>query len=100
MSQDYFDEVIKKHYIYFDFIKDFLSDPINLKIKDLYEDTIDELNAKIVIFRNEYAAFENILEELYDYVISSNPDLKFKKRLIRVFLNYMYCSCDIGKKEL
>jgi len=100
LSQEYFDDVIKKHYIYFDFIKIFLSDPINAKIKDLYEDTIDELNAKIAIFRNEYAAFENILEELYDHVITSNPDLKFKKRLVRVFLNYMYCSCDIGKKEL
>jgi hypothetical protein len=100
LSQEYFDDVIKKHYIYFDFIKTFLSDPINSKIKDLYEDTIDELNAKIAIFRNEYAAFENILEELYDHVISSNYDLKFKKRLVRVFLNYMYCSCDIGKKEL
>lgn len=100
LSQEYFDDVIKKHYIYFDFIKTFLSDPINTKIKDLYEDTIDELNAKIAIFRNEYAAFENILEELYDHVITSNPDLKFKKRLVRVFLNYMYCSCDIGKKEL
>lgn len=100
LSQEYFDDVIKKHYIYFNFIKTFLSDPINTKIKDLYEDTIDELNAKIAIFRNEYAAFENILEELYDHVITSNPDLKFKKRLVRVFLNYMYCSCDIGKKEL
>lgn len=100
LSQDYFDDVIKKHYIYFGFIKSFLSDPINHKIKDLYEDTVDELNAKIAIYRNEYAAFENILDELYNHVIMSNPDLKFKKRLVRVFLNYMYCSCDIGKKEL
>lgn len=99
LSQDYFDDVIKKHYIYFDFIKIFLSDPINLNVKDLYDDTVDELNAKIAVFRNDYAVFENILEELYDHVISSNPDLKFKKRLIRVILNYMYCSCDIGKKN-
>lgn len=99
LCQEYFDHVIKKNYLHFGFIEAFLSNPINAKIKDLYEDTTAELNAKITLYRNEYAAFEAILEELYDHVISSNPDLKGKKRLVRVFLDYMYCSCDIGKKN-
>lgn len=100
LCQEYFDNVIKVNYHHFGFIEAFLSNPINAKIRNLYEDTTAELNAKIILYRNEYAAFEAILEELYDHVISSNPDLKGKKRLVRVFLHYMYCSCDIGKKEL
>jgi len=99
LSQEYFEDVIKKHYIYFESIEKFLSNPINSKLKELYEDTIDDLNAKIAIFRIEYAAFENLLDELYEHVISNNSDLKGKKKLVRVLLNFMYCNCDIGKKE-
>jgi len=99
LSQEYFDDVIKKHYIYFETIEKFLSNPINSKLKELYEDTIDDLNAKIAIFRIEYAAFENLLDELYEHVISNNSDFKGKKKLVRVLLNFMYCNCDIGKKE-
>lgn len=99
LSQVYFDNVIKKNYIHFESIDKFLKDPINISLKEIYEDTVDELNAKIVIYRNDYNAFENLLEELYDYVISNNTGLKGKKKLIRLFLHYMYCNCDIGKKD-
>lgn len=99
LSQSYFDDVIKRNYTYFESISNFLKDPINISLKEIYEDTIDELNAKIVLKRSEYNAFENLLEDLYDYVIANNTVLAGKKRLIRVFLNYMYCICDIGKKD-
>lgn len=99
LSQTYFDDVIKRNYTYFEFISDFLKNPINISLKEIYEDTIDELNAKIVLNRNNYNAFENLLEDLYDYVISNNSELAGKKRLIRLFLHYMYCNCDIGKKD-
>lgn len=99
LSQAYFDDVIKRNYIHFESISNFLKDPINSSLKEIYEDTIDELNAKIVLKRNNYNAFENLLEDLYDYVISNNSDLMRKKRMIRIFLHYMYCNCDIGKKD-
>ncbi|MFA5518175.1 MAG: ABC-three component system protein [Spirochaetota bacterium] len=99
LSYVYFDEVIKKNITYFDSIRNFLKDPINLPLKEIYEDTIDELNAKIVLSRNEYNAFENLLEDFYNYVIANNRELAGKKRLIRLFLHYMYCNCDIGKKD-
>ena len=99
LSQVYFDDVIKKNYTYFDFIRNFLKDPINTSLKEIYEDTVDELNAKITLNRSAYNAFENLLEDLYDYVISNNSELAGKKRLIRLFLHYMYCNCDIGKKD-
>lgn len=99
LSQDYFNEIIKKNYTYFDFIRDFLKDPINQSLKEIYDDTVDDIDAKIVINRNAYNAFEHLLEELYDYVISNSSELAGKKRLIRLFLHYMYCNCDIGKKD-
>lgn len=99
LSQAYFDDVIKRNITYFDSISNFLKDPINLSLKEIYEDTVDELNAKIVLNRSEYNAFENLLEDLYDYIISNNIELAGRKRLIRLFLHYMYCNCDIGKKD-
>jgi len=101
LSKQYFDDVIKRHFSHFETIKSFLSDPINKHLKDIYQDTVDEINAKISVSRNEYSVFEGLLEDLYDYVISNNTELlnSGRKRLVRVFLNYMYCNCDIGKKE-
>jgi hypothetical protein len=100
LSRTYFDEVIKKDFEHFNQIKNFLSSPINVSLKDLYNDTISELNAKITLRRYEFVEFENLLEELYNYIISNDANqLKGKKRLVRTMLNYMYCNCDIGKKE-
>lgn len=101
LSKQYFDDVIKRHFSHFETIKSFLSDPINKHLKDIYQDTVDEVNAKISVSRNEYFVFEGLLEDLYDYVIRNNTEFlnSGRKRLVRVFLNYMYCNCDIGKKE-
>jgi hypothetical protein len=101
LSKQYFDDVIKRHFSHFETIKSFLSDPINKHLKEIYQDTVDELNAKISDKRDEYSVFEGLLEELYDYVIANNTEFLYsgRKRLVRVFLNYMYCNCDIGKKE-
>ncbi|WP_172919676.1 ABC-three component system protein [Capnocytophaga canis] len=99
LSKDYFDSVMKKNFIHFEKISNFLKDPINQSLKEFYEDTVDELNAKIIIKRNEYNAFDNILEDLYNYVISNSSELGGKKRLVRLFLHYMYCNCDIGRKD-
>jgi hypothetical protein len=101
LSKQYFDDVIKRHFSHFETIKSFLSDPINKHLKDIYQDTVDEVNAKISVSRNEYLVFEGLLEDLYDYVIRNKTEFlnSGRKRLVRVFLNYMYCNCDIGKKE-
>lgn len=101
LSQEYFEDVIKRHYPYFESIANFLKDPINSKLKESFDDLVDELNAKITIYRNEYVMFENLLDALYDFVIHNNVEFEGsgKKRLIRVFINYLYCNCFIGKKE-
>lgn len=99
LNNDYFNDVIKRQYSYFESIKEFLKDPINQELKDLYDDCSDELNAKISIYRNDFLNFEGLFEELYDHVISNNSELSGKKRLVRTFISYMYCNCDIGKKQ-
>jgi len=100
LSKSYFDDVIKKDFDNFNQIEVFLSSPINTSLKDLYDDTISELNAKIALRRDDFVEFENMLDEFYNYVISNDTgNLKGKKRLIRTLLNYMYCNCDIGRKE-
>jgi hypothetical protein len=99
LSKEYFDNVIKKNLIYFEQIRDFLTDSINREYLDKYENTIDDINAKIIVHRTDFEKFEMILEFLYDFIVENNPELKNKRRLIRLFLHYMYYNCDIGINE-
>lgn len=96
LSKEYFDNVIKKNLIYLEQIRDFLMDEINLDYLNKYENTIDDINAKIIIHRKDYEKFEMILEFLYDFIIENNSELLEKRRLVRLFLHYMYYNCDIG----
>lgn len=100
LSKDYFTNVMQRHYSHFESIRSFLKDPINMPLKEQFDDLVDELNAKTTIYQNEYFVFERLLDEFYDYVISNNTDFfeSGRKRLVRIFINYMYCNCFIGKK--
>ena len=99
LSKEYFDNVIKKNLIYFEQIRVFLMDSINEEYLEKYENTIDDINAKIIIHRKDFEKFEMVLEFLYDFIIGNNAELKSKRRLVRLFLNYMYYNCDIGINE-
>jgi hypothetical protein len=99
LSKEYFDNVIKKNLIYFGQIRAFLIDSINKEYLDKYENTIDDINAKIIVHRTDFEKFEIILEFLYDFIVENNTELKNKRRLVRLFLHYMYYNCDIGINE-
>ncbi|MFI3261931.1 MAG: ABC-three component system protein [Rikenellaceae bacterium] len=100
LSKTYFEDSVKKNFENFGRIETFLSSPINVELREQYDDSTNELNAKIALIRGEYAEFGHLLEDLYDYIINNNSnDLKGKKRLVRTLLHYMYWRCDIGKKE-
>ncbi len=99
LSKEYFDNVIKKNLIYFEQIREFLKDSINKEYLDKYENTIDDINAKIVVHRTDFEKFEMVLEFLYDFIVENNTELKNKRRLVRLFLHYMYYNCDIGINE-
>ena len=99
LSKEYFNNVIKKNLIYFGQIRAFLTDSINKEYLDKYENTIDDMNAKIIVHRTDFEKFEMILEFLYDFIVENNTELKNKRRLVRLFLHYMYYNCDIGINE-
>lgn len=98
LSESYFKYIKENSESYFNDILAFLKKPISKKYADLYYNTIDELKSKITIRRNEFAQFEEIFEHLYDAILDRFPELRKSRKLINVFLHYMYCNCDIGEK--
>lgn len=81
---------------YFKDIDDFLKNPRNIEITEFYYNISDELNSKLSNLRKTYNCFDDIFVFIYDYIIEKHPKLKNKKRLINVFLHYMYFNCDFG----
>lgn len=99
MGEEYFQNVMQASMNDFEKIKFFLSEPANGDIIECYDDAVSELNAKITLNRDQFYEFEQVLETIYDKVISSySMKLGGKKRLVRTLLHYMYCNCDIGRK--
>lgn len=99
LSKDYFNNAIKKNLTYFNQIKEFLENPINDEYLNKYQNTIDDINEEIIIHRDEYDKFEEVINHLYKYVLNNAPELHDKRSFLRLFLHYMYYNCDIGKNE-
>lgn len=100
LGEEYFDNVLKNSFSDFERIKVFLEDPQNEVYKKMYDNTVSDLQAKISLKRNEFYAFEEVLEHVCDYVLDTQKlELLNNRRLIRAFLHYMYFYCDIGIKE-
>ena len=99
LSKDYFNYAIKKSLTYFSQIKEFLENPINENCLNGYQNTIGDINEEIIIHRDDYNQFEELINHLYKLILNNAPDLENKRSLIRLFLHYMYYNCDIGKSE-
>ncbi len=100
LSEAYFNNVFKNSVDDFDRIRIFLKDPKNETFLTMYQNTVSDIQEEITIKRTEYRAFDEILNHLYKVVLDTgNNKLKNNRRLIRVFLHYMYFHCDIGVKE-
>jgi hypothetical protein len=101
LSEEYFNGVFKKSVDDFARIGAFLQDPKNETFLTMYQNTVSDIQEEITIKRTEYCAFDEILNHLYKIVLDTgNIALKNNRRLIRVFLHYMYFHCDIGAKEV
>ena len=99
LGKTYFDNVFKESFSDFENIRRFLEDPKNVEYKLMYDNTISDLQEEIIIKRNEYHFFEDILNHLYKLTLdSNNGKLVMNRKLVRVFLHYMYFYCDIGRK--
>ena len=100
LSKEYFNSVFKKSYSEFNRIEAFLEDPKNEIYKNYYDNTVADLQEKIIVNRNDYFTFDEILQYLFDYMFQHNQEkLKDKRNLIRIFLHYMYHNCNIGMEE-
>jgi len=100
LGKEYFDNVLTSSFSDFERIKSFLKDPQNEEYKKMYNNTVSDLQAKIILKKNEFYAFEEVLEHICDYVLDTQKtELLNNRKLIRVFLHYMYFYCDIGIKE-
>lgn len=100
LSKDYFNDVFKKSVDDFTRIEVFLKDPKNNKFLEMYQNTVSDIQEAITIKRTEYHAFDEILHHLFNLVFNTGDiTLKNNRRLIRVFLHFMYFHCDIGTKE-
>lgn len=99
LSQQYFDYMEENSASYFQIIDDFLKHPINHDMLDCYYTIVDELKGKIIARRDSFEKFDEIFTFIYDQVLALMPELKPKRRLVNVFMHYMYCKCDIGRKR-
>lgn len=100
LSRDYFEFMKKNSLSFFDQIDRFLKDPSNRKYKIKYDNTVSDLQEQIIIKRNDYNKFDELFNDMYEFVFTNNHDeLKDYRKLIRVFLHYMYFKCDIGRSE-
>lgn len=100
LSKEYF-EFLKSHSLqYFEEIETFLRDPKNETYTRMYSNTVSELQAKIILDRNSFNDFMHLIEHLVDYAVGNNLDqLKDLRKIVRVFIHFMYFNCDIGKTE-
>lgn len=100
LGKEYFEFIIKNSLAYFHKIEAFLKDPANNKYKIFYENTVLDMNETVMVRRNEYHEFDEVLKVIYDYVMMNNfRELKDKRKLVRIFLHYMYWNCDIGSGD-
>jgi len=100
LSKEYF-EFIKSHSLqYFDEIENFLRDPKNETYTRMYSNTVSDLQDAITIERNRFNEFEHIIKHLVDFTVVNNEDkLKDLRKIVRVFIHFMYFNCDIGRTE-
>jgi hypothetical protein len=96
LTKGYYEFVQQDSLPHFAKIKAFLEDPRNEELRALYHDTADDLKAKIIKNRDRFATFDDVLLFLYDAIVEGNPNVRGRKRLVRIFLHYMYFDCDIG----
>jgi len=98
LSKDYF-EFLKNHSLqYFEEIEKFLRDPKNEPYMKMYSNTVSDLQDAITVERNRFNEFEHIIKYLVDYTVGNNEDkLKDLRKIVRVFIHFMYFNCDIGK---
>lgn len=98
---DYYFSEIKNHSLkYFDMIDGFLKDPRNKEYRLKYENTTSDIRGFIQKNIGGHS-FVDLLETISDRISGADPnaDVHRVRKLVRVFVHFMYFNCDIGQKE-
>jgi hypothetical protein len=99
LGKEYYQNVVLSNSLMdFDKIQHFLDDAKNSEFKQYYFDTTLELKHIITIQRDNFGAFEEIFDFVYQKICSGNINLKGSKRHVMTLLHYMYWECLIGVK--
>jgi hypothetical protein len=99
LSSEYFDYIKADSMPLFAQIRTFLENPRNSDLRAKYHATADEIKAKLITFSSTLTQFDEAFSVLYDHLTLNSAHLQSKRRLVHVFLHYMYCDCDIGKQH-
>jgi hypothetical protein len=99
LSDAYDDLIRRDSLIFFQPIEDFLKNPRNEELRNLYHDTADEIRAKLVVNAEKFENFDEALTFMHDHVVAGASALQGRKRYVRIFLHYMYWTCDIGQHD-
>jgi hypothetical protein len=101
LSEEYFSQVISEGSLpHFHSIGNFLKNPRNQNLANLYHDSADELKRKILSRRTEFDTFDEVFGFIIEQVQNKRVALKGKRRMVSILIHYMYCNCDIGSKLL
>jgi hypothetical protein len=80
-------------------VKEFLANPANIHLCDMYTSVTEEFKLKIIAHKSEYQTFDLVFNYIFDLLINRSAILKSHKKLTRQMLFYMYWNCDIGMNE-
>lgn len=98
---DQFSSSIKRSYLsYVTQVENFLNDPQNFSLLDLYQNAIEEFQQTFIIPKQrELTYFDYVFNDLVELLISRDHILATHKRLTRILVFYMYYNCDIGNSK-
>lgn len=100
LSSRYFDYIQTDSLPRFSQIESFLKNPRNSAFADQYHAVADELKGQLITHRDSFESFDEALEHVYQLIHERSPELRAAshRRLVKIFVHYMYCDCDIGEK--
>lgn len=96
LSKEYFQYIVQNSLEYFTFIQKFLSDPRNSELLTTYQNISSVLNSKVMQDRKKYEYFEDIINEIIDELVKFDKFSRENKKLLVVFLHFMYWNCELG----
>ena len=99
LSEDYYNHIKDDSERYFHYIQNFLKAPRNSELRTLYNDTAYDFKGVIISRRDDYEKFDQILEDLYSEAFSQLKKCSVNKKVLKLFIHFMYFNCDIGSKE-